>query len=776
MVFVKNKGDYDAYVRSIFAFEAGNYETLEEFQKMVHLNLNEKDYTWEWTETPVTIGGSTYFVATATYNNVLAPGALTEISLSQIALDKTATNADVEAFGDTYQVLVKSQGIQADGFTDPDTALNEGFGVINDKNIPWETDAPTKGGTIYNALRYLNADVTAEDLTTKVGTITFGLNKDHADIIAKSKGTLVDVEQDVPVYAYYVNKGTTYDVYLLADDDIYLPKDSTGLMMDMTALTAVYTENLNTSRTESMRALFRKCAKLTTVDTNDWDTSKVTDMHQVFYQCSALQSIPGIEDWDTGASTTMRGMFRQCGVKGDLDLSGWDISNVTEMYQMFYMAPNLVNLNTEGWDMESVERTELMFYGCPVLKGIIGSKDWYMPKNTTMKGMFQNCVALESVDVHNWEIPNVTSTWDMFCGCTALITVPGIGNWDFGSVDYAISMFNGCTNLQYLDDLSGWDMRKVYDFGFMFYKCKKLQALEGIGAWKFENLEKAMCLFMDCKSLTELDIANWNMSKVQTFNHMFASDDQNKGDMKFKKLDLSKWDTSSATNMGSMFYGCGQLTELDLSDWNMPNLTTVTHMFADCYKLEKIDVSGWQTPSLVCMDAMFNHCTSLQTIDMSSFDTSNVKEFSQMFEVCQSLTKINGLEKWDTSNGMTFAEMFSSCSSLTELDLSNFNTRNANENGFYMAAPRDDYECFESMFSGMTALTKLTVGENFTYDEAKVTKNNYKPRFPALASKEGFIAKWRNADNKTDVYAPGSLMPLGVAATYEAYYEAIPTT
>ena len=145
MVFIKNKGSYDAYVRSVFAFEAGKYTTLDEFKSMMHLNLNESEFTWEWVETPVTIGESTYFVATATYNKVLAPGALTEISLSQIALDKTATNADVEAFGDTYQILVKSQGIQADGFTDAVAALEDGFGVIAANNIPWNTDQPVQG-------------------------------------------------------------------------------------------------------------------------------------------------------------------------------------------------------------------------------------------------------------------------------------------------------------------------------------------------------------------------------------------------------------------------------------------------------------------------------------------------------------------------------------------------------------------------------------------------------------------------------------------------------
>jgi hypothetical protein len=109
-------------------------------------------------DTPVTIGESTYFIATATYNKVLAPGALTEISLSQIALDSTATNADVEAFGEIYQILVKSQGIQADGFTDAVAALEDGFGVIAANNIPWNTDQPVQGTDLKNALHYLNGD------------------------------------------------------------------------------------------------------------------------------------------------------------------------------------------------------------------------------------------------------------------------------------------------------------------------------------------------------------------------------------------------------------------------------------------------------------------------------------------------------------------------------------------------------------------------------------------------------------------------------------------
>jgi surface protein len=359
----------------------------------------------------------------------------------------------------------------------------------------------------------------------------------------------------------------------------------------------------------------------------------------------------------------------------------------------------------------------------------------------------------------------------MFCACTSLITVPGIGNWDFGSVDYAISMFNGCSNLQYLDNLSGWDMRKVYDFGYMFYGCKNLTALEGIGAWKFESLEKAMCLFMECYSLTELDIADWNMSKVQTFTCLFASNHQNKGDMKLKSLDLSKWDTSSATNMSSMFYGCGQLTELDLSGWNMPNLTKVSHMFADCFKLEKIDLSGWQTPALTCLDAMFNDCRVLKTVDMSSFDTSNVREFSQIFESCYALESIVGLENWNTDQGQDFSETFSGCGSLKELNISTFNTSNADYK--YLSSGQYENWVLLRFMSSCNSLEKVTFGPNFSFDGIGNCPNGYKFVMPSATKVAGWDGKWYTADGTG--YLP-SAIPEMTAATYYAVNPLKPVT
>ena len=777
MVFVKNKGNYDAYVRTVFAFEAGNYENLDEFKAKMHLNLNETDWSWEWIEEPVAIpnekGGETstkYFIAVATYNEKLAPDAITEISLSQIALDKSATNADVEAFGETYQILVKTQAIQASGFESTALALDEGFGEIDDKNIPWETDAPTKGGTVYNALRYLNSDVAGEDITTKVNTITFGLNKDHEDVIMQNKGTLVDVEQDVPVYAYYVNNGQGYDVYLLADDDIYLPKDSTGLMKDMTELTAVYTDNLNTSRAETLRQLFRKCAKLTTVDTTGWDTSKVTDLHQVFYQCAALQSIPGIEDWDTSLATTTRGMFRECGIKGDLDLSGWDLSNVVEMYQMFYKVPNLGNLNASGWKMSGCTSMEYMFYKANLKS--LNASGWDTSGVTNMYAMFYECLNMESLNVTGWDTSNVTDTTLMFIRCRAMTEMIGSGGLNFGKVKSFNSMCEGWDSLTYID-VTNWNCGSGVTFDQMFAWALKLEKLEGLQNWDVSNATSLARMFYASVGLKEINVTGWDVSNVKALNGFICSQNQNKGDIKLEKaIGFNTWNPENVVTISSMFYGCGHLTELDLSGWNMPNLETSSHTFSDCYKLETIDFSGWNTPKLRTIDALFNDCQALKIVDMSDFNTENCIEFSQVFESCYSLEQIIGLENWDTSSACTFTQMFSGCGNLKELDLSAFNTGNARDNYTDMNNSKSD--AFTTMFSGVNKLEKLIVGDQIKYlGNGNVSEAN-KWVFPNPAAKEGYTAMWRNVE--TGELFLGKDIPELTAATYEAYYEPISTT
>ncbi len=418
MVFVENTGDYSAYVRIFFAFEAGNFGTFDEFQKKIHINLNddEKLWKWEWIPTVGENGEGKYFVATATYKKVLAPDAITEISLSQISLDYTATNDDVDAFGNDYRVLVNVQGIQSSGFSDPETALKEGFG----SGVPFENFV-IKGVSLYNALHYLNGNGAGTKITDNVTSITFGLNAEHAANVEGLAGVYVGEEQTTPVYAYYVpnaTDNTKYDIYVLADDKICTPQNSTGLFKGMSSLQKVDTANLDVSKTEDMEDLFNRCFSLSEVDVSGWDVSNVTSLNGAFLMCSSLTK---------------------------LDLSAWNVSKVTDFYKMFYQCTALTELNLSGWNLSSAIETTNVFDGCTNLNQLYVS-DWDVRAVTNVTSMFNDCTNLTTLDLSGWKTESLWNTDKMFKNCSNLKTIYVGDGWDISKAQNAPT-FEGCTSL-----------------------------------------------------------------------------------------------------------------------------------------------------------------------------------------------------------------------------------------------------------------------------------------------------------------------------------------
>ena len=675
MVFVENKGDYDAYVRTVIAFEAGNYTTLDEFNAKMHLNLNETDWDWEWTQTPVKIGEGNYFIATATYNKVLAPGALTEISLSQIALDPSATNEDVAAFGDTYQVLVQSQAIQADGFDDPHIALTEGFGVITVDNTPFETDQPVQGIDVRTALHYLNGDGTTK-ITDKITKVVFGLNKDHADVVNNYDGTLVTDEQDVAIHSYYVEENGKYTVYFLGNGDTCLPQDSSRLFQAMTSLTSMDTSSLNTGKTELMDYLFYQCSALRDIDVSDFDTSKVTTMRSMFNACNALPAVD-VSDWDTSNVVSMYNMFKNCHTLTELDLRGLDLDSAEGLEYMFNRCYKLRKVDVTGWDTRTVKSLRGTFMNCYELGSIVGIEGWKLPANEDMYYTFQMCYPLESLDLSGWGMKSVKNIEGTFFECTGLKTV----------------------------DVSGWNVGEATSMEATFYFCRSLEEIKGIGAWDVSNVTSMHQTFRDCSSLVALDVKNWNTGKVVNFSSTFSAWGQNTGNMKLKDIDVSQWDMSSAENLDWMFYGCGELTDLDLSNWDVSNVTTMHHTFADCFKMENYNFSGWDTSKVTSMNGIFNSNRALKVVDVSDFDTQNMVDFNQFFDGCSSLETVIGMDQWDTSSGEYFFELFTG-TKVREVDLSSFDMTNAKETA--------------SMFSGNSELTTIYVGDNWNLDPTQL--------------------------------------------------------
>ena len=152
-VTVENTGLNDAYVRTIFAFEIGSL-TVAEFDNVIKKSsFMTQQGVWKVSNIGIaTIDGNNYYVYEYIYNGakslggvhengVLPAGDTTYPSLCQVYMTAAATNEDCEALdgnnNGTYDILVLSQAVQTEGFSDAETALDTAFGDITTTNHPW---------------------------------------------------------------------------------------------------------------------------------------------------------------------------------------------------------------------------------------------------------------------------------------------------------------------------------------------------------------------------------------------------------------------------------------------------------------------------------------------------------------------------------------------------------------------------------------------------------------------------------------------------------------
>ncbi len=132
-VFVENTGRTDAYFRTIIAFECPNGFDYS----LIHFNINN-DSKFQWGDIGYTnINGKRYYIKVATYKEVLASGSTAIPSLLQVYLDPKTTNEDMDLFGTTFDILVKTQATQSIEDISSGNVLDEVFGNLVD-TLPWD--------------------------------------------------------------------------------------------------------------------------------------------------------------------------------------------------------------------------------------------------------------------------------------------------------------------------------------------------------------------------------------------------------------------------------------------------------------------------------------------------------------------------------------------------------------------------------------------------------------------------------------------------------------
>ena len=227
-------------------------------------------------------------------------------------------------------------------------------------------------------------------------------------------------------------------------------------------------------------------------------------------------------------------------------------------------------------------------------------------------------------------------------------------------------------------DLSNFDTSKVANMSHMFNGMRNLTTLN-LSNFNTSNVTNMGGMFFSMTNLTTLNLSNFDTSKVTDMGSMFY------GISNLTTLNLSNFNTSQVTIMGGMFYGMSNLTTLNLSNFDTSNVTDMRSMFNGMTNLVSLDISSFNTKNVENMSGMFSLLRKIEHLDLSHFRTDKVTNMGSMFYQMTALKTIN-LSNFNTANVTDMSSMFSMDDNLTELDLRSFTTPKVENFGYMFAS------------------------------------------------------------------------------------------
>ncbi len=191
-------------------------------------------------------------------------------------------------------------------------------------------------------------------------------------------------------------------------------------------------------------------------------------------------------------------------------------------------------------------------------------------------------------------------------------------------------------------------------------------------------------------NMEEGDFTNLDTSSVTNMQSMFES--AGESSTTFELTGLNNFDTSKVTDMGRTFSNTGKAATNfdigDLSNWNTSSVTSMGSMFNEAGSSATTwsigDLSNWDVSKVTYMVAMFSSAGKSATAwsigNLSTWNTSKVTNMRYMFAFSgksSTTWTIGDISSWDTSNvtdmGFMFSEVGYSATTFN-LDLSNWDT------------------------------------------------------------------------------------------------------
>ena len=261
------------------------------------------------------------------------------------------------------------------------------------------------------------------------------------NVISGVTGLDISEEQNGSIKLFTVGtKG-----YVLSHTEILFPFYSYQLFQEMSSLTTVNFQNVNTSNVIDMGYLFYGCSSLRSLDLSSFNTNNVTIMQYMFASCTSLISL-NITGFNTSKVTNMESMFIKCKSLTSLGLSSFNTSNVLSMTYMFWDCTSLTSLDLSNFNTSNVLSMTYMFLNCTSLTSL-NITGFNTSKLTDMTRMFDGCKNLTSLDLSSFNTSKVTTMYSMFSDCSNLTNIYVGDSWSTTNVTSSTNMFYNCTKL-----------------------------------------------------------------------------------------------------------------------------------------------------------------------------------------------------------------------------------------------------------------------------------------------------------------------------------------
>jgi len=188
----------------------------------------------------------------------------------------------------------------------------------------------------------------------------------------------------------------------------------------------------------------------------------------------------------------------------------------------------------------------------------------------------------------------------------------------------------------------------------------------GIGSWDTSSVTDMASMFAGAAgrsgapSAFNQDIGNWDVSSVTNMNRMFNITSA------FNQ-DIGSWDVSSVTDMERMFDSASAFNQ-DIGSWDVSSVTDMAGLFQSASAFNQ-DIGSWDVSSVTDMERMF--AISPFNQDIGNWDVSSVTSMRSTFQSNSAFNQ--DISSWDVSSVTDMAGLFQSASAFNQ-DIGSWDT------------------------------------------------------------------------------------------------------